>query len=34
VIERLTLLQNIADMQQQVKEAEVQVAALQTIVAL
>jgi hypothetical protein len=33
-IERLTLLQNIADMQQQVKEAEVQVAALQAIVAL
>jgi predicted nuclease with TOPRIM domain len=32
-IERLTLLQNIADMQQQV-EAEVQVAALQAIVAL
>jgi hypothetical protein len=27
-IERLTLLQNIADMQQQVEEAEVQVAAL------
>jgi hypothetical protein len=26
-IERLTLLQNIADMQQQVEEAEVQVAA-------
>jgi chromosome segregation ATPase len=33
-IERLTLLQNIADMQQQVQEAEVQVAALQAIVAL
>jgi hypothetical protein len=33
-IERLTLLQNIADMQQQVEEAEVQVAALQDIVAL
>jgi hypothetical protein len=33
-IERLTLLQNIADMQQQVKEAEVEVAALQAIVAL
>jgi chromosome segregation ATPase len=33
-IERLTLLQNIADMQQQVDEAEVQVAALQAIVAL
>jgi hypothetical protein len=33
-IERLTLLQNIADMQQQVEEAEVQVAALQSIVAL
>jgi predicted nuclease with TOPRIM domain len=32
--ERLTLLQNIADMQQQVEEAEVQVAALQAIVAL
>jgi hypothetical protein len=30
----LTLLQNIADMQQQVEEAEVQVAALQAIVAL
>jgi predicted nuclease with TOPRIM domain len=28
-IERLTLLQNIADMQQQVEEAEVQVATLQ-----
>jgi hypothetical protein len=27
-IERLTLLQNITDMQQQVEEAEVQVAAL------
>jgi hypothetical protein len=27
-IERVTLLQNIADMQQQVQEAEVQVAAL------
>jgi hypothetical protein len=33
-IERLTLLQNIADKQQQVEEAEVQVAALQAIVAL
>jgi hypothetical protein len=33
-IERPTLLQNIADMQQQVEEAEVQVAALQAIVAL
>jgi hypothetical protein len=33
-IERLTLLQNIADMQQQVEEAEVQAAALQAIVAL
>jgi hypothetical protein len=33
-IERLTLLQNINDMQQQVQEAEVQVAALQAIVAL
>jgi hypothetical protein len=33
-IERLTLLQNIADMQQQVEEAEVQVAALQAIMAL
>jgi chromosome segregation ATPase len=33
-IERLTLLQNIAEMQQQVEEAEVQVAALQAIVAL
>jgi hypothetical protein len=33
-IERLTLLQNIADMQQQVEEAGVQVAALQAIVAL
>jgi hypothetical protein len=33
-IERLTLLQNIADMQQLVEEAEVQVAALQAIVAL
>jgi hypothetical protein len=33
-IERLTLLQNIADMQQQVEEDEVQVAALQAIVAL
>jgi hypothetical protein len=33
-IERLTLLQNIADMQQQVEEADVQVAALQAIVAL
>jgi hypothetical protein len=33
-IERLTLLQNIPNMQQQVEEAEVQVAALQAIVAL
>jgi hypothetical protein len=33
-IERLMLLQNIADMQQQVEMAEVQVAALQAIVAL
>jgi predicted nuclease with TOPRIM domain len=33
-IERLTLLQNIAEMQQQVEEAEVQVAAPQAIVAL
>jgi chromosome segregation ATPase len=33
-IEKLTLLQNLADMQQQVEEAEVQVAALQAIVAL
>jgi chromosome segregation ATPase len=33
-IERLTPLQNIADMQQQVEEAEVQVAALQANVAL
>jgi hypothetical protein len=33
-IERLTLLQNIADMQQKVQEAEVRVAALQAIVAL
>jgi hypothetical protein len=33
-IERLTLLQNIANMQQQVEEDEVQVAALQAIVAL
>jgi hypothetical protein len=33
-IERLTLLQNTADMQQQVEEAEVQVAAMQAIVAL
>jgi hypothetical protein len=33
-IERLTLLQNIAEMQQQVEEAEVQVAALKAIVAL
>jgi hypothetical protein len=33
-IERLTLLQNIAAMQQQVEEAEVQVATLQAIVAL
>jgi hypothetical protein len=33
-IERLMLLQNIADMQQQVEDAEVQVVALQAIVAL
>jgi chromosome segregation ATPase len=33
-IERLTLLQNIADMQQYVDEAEVQVVALQAIVVL
>jgi hypothetical protein len=33
-IHRLTLLQNITDMQQQVEEVEVQVAALQAIVAL
>jgi hypothetical protein len=33
-IERLMLLENIVDMQQQVEEAEVQVAALQAIVAL
>jgi hypothetical protein len=33
-IDRLALLQNIAEMQQQVEEAEVQVAALQAIVAL
>jgi hypothetical protein len=33
-IERLTLLQNIAEMQRQVEEVEVQVAALQAIVAL
>jgi hypothetical protein len=33
-IERLTLLQNKADMQQQVEDAEVQVAALQATVAL
>jgi hypothetical protein len=33
-IERLTILQNVADMQQQVEEAEVQVASLQAIVAL
>jgi hypothetical protein len=33
-IERLTQLQKIVDMQQQVEEAEVQVAALQAIVAL
>jgi hypothetical protein len=33
-IVRLTLLQNIADMQHQVEDAEVQVAALQAIVAL
>jgi hypothetical protein len=33
-IERLTLLQNIAEMQQQVGEAEVQIVALHAIVAL
>jgi hypothetical protein len=33
-IERLTLLQNIVDMQQQIEEVEVKVAALQAIVAL
>jgi hypothetical protein len=33
-IERLTLLQNITKMQQQVEEAKVQVAAFQAIVAL
>jgi hypothetical protein len=33
-IERLMLLQNIADMQHQVEEAEVEVAALQAIVSL
>jgi hypothetical protein len=33
-IERLTLLQNIVEMLQQVEEAEVQVVALQAIVAL
>jgi predicted nuclease with TOPRIM domain len=33
-IKRLTLLQNIAEMQQQVEEVEVQVATLQAIVAL
>jgi hypothetical protein len=33
-IERLTLLENIAEMQQQVEEAGVQVVALQAIVAL
>jgi hypothetical protein len=33
-IERLTLLQLIAEMQQQVEEAKVQIAALQAIVAL
>jgi hypothetical protein len=33
-IERLTLLQNITDMHQQVEEAKKQVAALQAIVAL
>jgi hypothetical protein len=33
-IERLTLLRNITEMQQQVEEAEVQLAALQAIVAL
>jgi hypothetical protein len=33
-IERLTLLQNSAEMQQQVEEADVQIAALQAIVAL
>jgi hypothetical protein len=33
-IERLTLLQNITEMQQEVEEVEVQVVALQAIVAL
>jgi hypothetical protein len=33
-IERFTLLHNITEMQQQVEEAEVQVASLQAIVAL
>jgi hypothetical protein len=33
-IKRLTMLENIVDIQQQVEEAEVQVAALQAIVAL
>jgi hypothetical protein len=33
-IERLTLLQNIAEMQEHVQEADVQVASLQAIVAL
>jgi hypothetical protein len=33
-IERLTLLQNIAEMQQQVEEAEVQVATVEAIVVL
>jgi hypothetical protein len=33
-IERLTLLQNIAEMQQQVEEDKVQITALQAIVAL
>jgi hypothetical protein len=33
-IERLTLLQNIAEMQQHVEEVEVQVVVLQAIVAL
>jgi chromosome segregation ATPase len=33
-IERLTLLQNITEMHQQVEEAEVQIAALRTVVAL
>jgi hypothetical protein len=33
-IERLTVLRNITEMQQQVEEAEVQIATLQAIVAL